>query len=105
MVFWISLAVLVVGVVAGIAYAVVRGLVMWRQIKRTGRSFAAEAARIADTTAGIQAHLERASASSGRFADASHRLGTSRAVLEVHLQALREARHTIRRMLWFVPGV
>ena len=102
---WLALAVFLAGSFGGLAYAILRALALWRQLKRSGRSFAAEAARIADTTAGIEAHLERATAASGRFADASHRLATSRAVLDVHLQALREARHTIRRMLWFVPGV
>jgi len=105
MVFWISLAVLLVGVVAGIAYAVVRGLVMWRQIKRTGATINAETARIADASAQIQEHLDRASASSALLGDASARLATSRAKLDVQLQALRESRRTVRRVLWFLPGV
>ena len=102
---WLALVVFLAGSFGGLVYAVLRAIALWRQLKRTGRSFAAEAARITDTAAGIQAHLERANAATGRFADASRRLATSRAVLDVHLQALREARHTIRRMLWFVPGV
>ena len=105
MVFWISLAVLLVGVVAGIAYAVVRGLAMWRQIKRTNGTFSAESARISEASAQIQEHLDRASASSARLADAAARLATSRAKLDVQLQALQEARRTVRRVLWFVPGV
>jgi hypothetical protein len=104
-VVWLALVVFLAGSFGGLAYAVLRAIALWRRLKRTGGNFAAEAARIADTAAGIHAHLERASASSGQFADASHRLATSRTVLDVHLQALREARHTIRRMLWFVPGV
>ena len=105
MVFWISLAVLLVGVVAGIAYAVVRGLVMWRQIKRTGATINTETARIADGSAQIQEHLDRASASGALLGDASARLAASRAKLDVQLQALREARRTVRRVLWFLPGV
>ena len=105
MVFWISLAVLLVGVVAGIAYAVVRGLVMWRQIKRTGATINTETARIADASAQIQEHLDRASASGALLGDASARLAASRAKLDVQLQALREARRTVRRVLWFLPGV
>ena len=102
---WLALVVFLAGSLGGLAYAILRAIALWRQVKRTGRSFADETARIADSAAGIQTQLERASAASGRLADASRRLATSRAVLDVHLQALREARHTIRRMLWFVPGV
>jgi len=103
-VVWIALALLSVGVVAGIVYAVVRGLALWRQIKRTGSSFSAESERIAETSVQMQVHLDRASASGARLAGATERLATSRARLEVQLQAVREARHTMRRLLWFLPG-
>ena len=103
-VVWIALALLAVGVVAGMIYAVVRGLALWRQIKRTGSSFTAESERIAETSAQMQVHLDRASASGARLAGATERLATSRARLEVQLQAVREARHTMRRLLWFLPG-
>jgi len=105
MVFWLSLAVLVAGVVAGIAYAVVRGLALWRQLKRTNRMFGAEAARIAEVSAGIQEHLDRASASSVLLTEATARLAVSRAKLDVQLAAIREARQTVRRVLWFLPGI
>jgi hypothetical protein len=103
--FWISLAVLLVGIVGGLAYAILRGLVLWRRLKRTSRSFGAEAARITDATAGIQVHVDRATASGALLGGASARLALSRAKLDVQLQALREARHTVRRVLWFLPGV
>ena len=103
-VVWIALALLAVGVVAGIVYAVVRGLALWRLIKRTGSSFSAESERIAETSVQMQVHLDRASASGARLAGATERLATSRARLEVQLQAVSEARHTMRRLLWFLPG-
>ena len=93
------------GVVAGIAYAVIRGLVMWRQVKRTGASITIETARIAEASAQIQEHLDRASASGALLGEASARLATSRAKLDIQLQAVREARRTMRRVLWFLPGV
>jgi hypothetical protein len=102
--FWIALAVLVVGVVGGLAYAVLRGFALWRQVKRTGRSFSAEAARISEASDGMQVHLDRASASQARLTEAVGRLSLARARLDVQLQALREAQHTIRRLLWFMPG-
>ena len=83
----------------------IRGLVMWRQLKRTGATMSAETARIADASAQIQEHLDRASASGVLLGDASARLAASRAKLDVQLQALREARRTMRRVLWFLPGV
>ena len=102
--FWIALAVLVVGVVGGLVYAVLRGLTLWRQLKRTNRSLGAETARIADSTDQIQVHLDRASASQARLGEALDRFGISRAKLDVQMQAIREARHVMRRLLWFLPG-
>jgi hypothetical protein len=103
--FWIALAVLLVGVVAGITYAVLRGIAMWRRIKRTGRAFSVESERIAEISSQIETHMDRANASNTRLGDAAARLATSRARLDVQLQAIREARHTMRRLLWFLPGV
>ena len=105
MAFWLALALFLGGSLGGLAYAVLRAIALWRQLKRTGRSFGVEASRIAEVAGGIQAHLDRASASSGRLSEGAARLAVSRAVLDVQLQALREARHAIRRLLWFVPGI
>jgi hypothetical protein len=102
---WIGLLVLLVGAAAGLGYAVWRAITLWRQLKQTGGKFGAEATRISEAAAGIQAHLDRASASSERLTEALGRLAVSRAALDVELQALREARHTLRRVLWFVPGI
>ena len=104
MAIWIALAFFLAGLAAGLAYAVFRGLVLWRQLKRTGGAFGAESARIAEAAAQIQAHLDRASASSGRLADVAARLAVSRERLAVQRRAIREARHTVRRLLWFLPG-
>ena len=105
MAFWVALALLLAGVLGGIAYVVLRAFALWRQLKRTGGAFGDEAARISEASAQIQGHLDRASTSSGRLAEASERLALSRARLDVQLQAVREARYTVRRMLWFLPGV
>ena len=86
---WIALALLAVGVVAGI---LLRGRArppLWHQIKRTGSSFTAESERIAETSAQMQVHLDRASASGARLAGATERLATSRARLEVQLQGVQ----------------
>jgi hypothetical protein len=103
-IFWISLAVLLAGVVVGLVYVVLRGIALWRVLKRTSLAFGTETSRIEEASAGIQAHLDRASASSTALGEASARLAVSRARLEVQLQAIREARHTMKRLLWFLPG-
>ena len=104
MVFWISLAVLLAGVVVGLVYAVLRGIALWRALKRTSRAFGRETSRISEVSAGIQTHIDRASSSSSALGEASARLAVSRARLDVQLQAIREARHTMKRLLWFLPG-
>ena len=104
MAVWIALAFYLLGLVAGLLYAVFRGLSLWRQIKRTGGSFSAETARIAEVSAQIQVQLDRANASSERLGVVAERLAVSRAKLEVQLAAIREARHAMQRLLWFLPG-
>jgi hypothetical protein len=101
---WIALAFYLAGLVAGLVYVVFRGLALWRQVKRTGGAFGAESARIAEAAEQIQEHLDRGGASSARLGTVSARLALSRARLDVQLQAIREARHTVRRLLWFLPG-
>ena len=104
MLFWLALLVFLAGFLGGLAYAILRAFALWRQLKRTGSSLTAEASRIAEVAEGIQAHIDRAAASSTKLREAMQRLAISRAALEVELQALREAQHTMRRLLWFVPG-
>ena len=105
MAVWIALAFYLVGLVAGLAYVVFRGLSLWRQVKRTGGAFSDETARIAEVSEQILVHLDRASASSEQLGAVAERLAVSRAKLDVQLQAIREARHAMRRLLWFLPGV
>ena len=105
MAVWIALAFYLVGLVVGLLYVVLCGLSLWRQVKRTGGAFSEETARIAEASEQIQVHLDRGSASSERLAAVAERLAVSRAKLDVQLQAIREARHAMRRLLWFLPGV
>ena len=105
MAVWIALAFYLVGLVAGLAYVALRGLSLWRQVKRTGGAFSEETKRIAEVSEQIQVHLDRASDSSDRLRAVGERLAVSRARLDVQLQAIREARHAMRRLLWFLPGI
>ncbi len=105
MAFWIALAVLLVAVAGGIAFVVVRGLQLWRDVKRSGSTIGAEVERISETSLQIERHAAAAEAAVGRLHGATERLATSRAQLDVQLSAVREARAQVRRTFWFVPGI
>ena len=103
--FWISLAILVAGIATGLAFALGRGLQLYRRVKRTNAAFAGRVDSITASSASIEGHLAAAEASGRRLGAARERLEASRARLDVQLAALREARAQLRRVLWFVPGV
>jgi len=103
--FWLALVVAIVGVGGGIAYGVVTGLALWRRLKRTGKTFTAELDQISRTVAEFQPQLDRAGASQRQLTAVVGRLQLSRKRLAVQTGALQEAQRSIRRALWFVPGV
>lgn len=105
MAIWICLAVFLLGVVGGLAYAAVRGFSLWRRMKRTKGLLGSETERIARVTTEITTQLDRAGESSARLAEAAERLRVSGARLQIQLAAVREARTRLRRTFWFVPGV
>ena len=103
--FWLTLAVLVVAVAAGLAFAIVRGLQLYRATKRTGAKFSSRLERVSAAAASIETQLAAADASGQTLTAALGRLEVSRARLAVQLAALSEARSQVRRVFWFVPGV
>jgi len=105
MAVWIALAVFLVAVVIGIAFAAVRALRLYREAKRVGGVLGAEVDRINTTAAQIEEQLRKADAAKGRLEAAADRLAVSRAKLDVQLAAMREARMQLRRVFWFVPGI
>jgi len=105
MVFWLSLAVLIVALAAGIAYAAAKGWQLYRASKRVSGTFGAEMDRINATTLQIEQRVAEAETAAGRLHEASERLALSRARLDVQLAAVKEARMLVRRVFWFVPGV
>ena len=104
-VFWLALIVAIVGVAGGIGYGVVSGLALWRRLKQTGKAFTAELDQISRTVAQFDPQLARAAASRRRLGASTVRLQLSRKRLAVQTGALQEAQRSIRRALWFVPGV
>jgi len=105
MVIWIGLAVLLVAVVGGIAYAAIRGWQLYRTAKRSGAVLTSEMDRISAVTAEIDRQMAKAEAATARLNAATGRLATSRAQLDVQLAAVRQARAQVRRVFWFVPGI
>ena len=105
MVFWIALAVLVVAVVGGIAYAAIRGWQLYRTAKRSGAAITSEMDRITAVTLEIERQMAKAEAATARLNAATGRLAISRARLDAQLAAVRQARAQVRRVFWFVPGV
>ena len=91
MAFWIALAVLLVAVAAGIAYVVVRGLQLWRDVKRSGATIGAEVERINETALQIERHAAAAEAAAGRLQRRDHEAG------DVEGTARRPARRRSRR--------
>ena len=105
MLFWLPLAVLAVCVIGGIAYAVVRGIQLYREAKRVGDAFGTEMDRVNASVAEIEAQLRKADEARVRLEAAADRLAVARATLNVQVAAVREARSQVRRVFWFVPGI
>lgn len=103
MLFWLALALWIVLSVAGLAFATVRGIVLWRAAKRTGAAISGEVAGIAERAERIQGHLDRAEAAGGRLKLATDRLARSRATLDVLIGAIREARAALGVAAPFSP--
>ena len=98
---WIALGVAVAGIVAGLVIAFVRGLRVWRELKAIARTVGERLDHITRSTDEIETHLSLAAESSERLARSLDQLRRSRAVLEVQLAALREARDTVSRAVPF----
>jgi hypothetical protein len=101
---WIALGVAVAGIVAGLGVAVVRGFRVWREFRALGRTVGVRLDGITRSADEIETHLSRAAESSERLTFALDTLRRSRAVLDVQLAALREARDTVSRAVPFFGG-
>ena len=95
MVFWLALAAWTLLSLAGLVFAVVRALQLWRQVKRTGRAVTGELERISRTGEEIQANLDRAQRAQADLRGTLERLQRTRARLHVQLAAVREARAAV----------
>ena len=100
---WAGLAVLLLGLFGGLALVVVRGLALWGQLKRTGRTLTDALERLARDADQIAVKAEAAGGGSARLAEALGRLARSRARLSVLLAALKDARAALGRFTAVYP--
>ena len=103
MVIWLALAVSLADFAAGLAFAIARGLALFRGGKRTGARLGDELESISRATTQIEVHLARADAKSAELQAALERLRASQARLQVQLAAVREARTLVSWALPFLP--
>jgi hypothetical protein len=91
-------------VVAATAFVVVRGVGLWRQLKRTGGALTAEVSLFDERSARTERLLAEADRSNRELEVALERLRLSRARLQVLLDALDRARARVRWLRLFLPA-
>ena len=88
---------------AGIVFAVVRGLQLWRHAKRSGGAITGELASFEERAARTERLLDEAERSGEDFQAAAERLRRSRAQLQVLLASLERAKRRTRWLRAFLP--
>ncbi len=82
----------------------VRGLVLWKQGKRAGKTITSELARFEERSARTEQLLADAERAQGDLRAATERLRVSRAQLQVLLGSLEEAQRRTRWLRVFLPS-
>jgi hypothetical protein len=90
-------------VLAATVFAVVRGIGLWRQAKRTGGAFSAELTLFEQRSARAERLLAETDRSSRELGLALERLRMSRARLQVLVDALDRAQRRVHWLRAFVP--
>jgi len=90
-------------VVVAIAFCAVRGVRVWRQLKRTGKTMGAELDALEARTARTETLLAQAERRSGELEAALERLRVSRARLQVLRGAVESAQARTRWLRAFLP--
>jgi hypothetical protein len=100
---WIALGVGLAAVAGALAFAVVRGLRLWRQLRATGAALAQELERLAAAGEQIAARAERLGGDTPRLAARLERLSESRARLAILLSAVQGVRASVGRLTTLAP--
>ncbi len=90
-------------VAAAAVFCTVRGVRVWRQLKRTGKTMGAQLDSLEERAARTETLLARAESRSGELEAALERLRVSRARLQVLRGALESAQARTRWIRAFLP--
>ena len=101
--FWLSLAVALVAVIASAIYLTLKGLEAFRAFKAVGRNLTSEIERIEQASAGIERHLALAAESTARLDAELAQLRRSRARLNVLTSAIDDVRASVGRLTAVYP--
>ncbi len=101
--FWLSLAVALVAVIASAIYVTLKGLEAFRAFKGLSRNVTSEIARIEQASGQIERHLALASESSARLDSELADLRRSRARLNVLTSAIDDVRASVGRLTAVYP--
>jgi biopolymer transport protein ExbB/TolQ len=102
-VLYAFLAALVVSLAATVVL-VIRGAVLYRQVKRTSRALSEPLSTFEAKAAEVDRHLDAFETSSRELERAREQLRSSRARLQVLLDAIESARSRTRWLRVFIPG-
>ena len=100
---WPALALDVLAVIGGIAFASVRGLSAYRMTRTVGGELTAGVDRVARESDELAVKLEKLADSTGRLDEVLRRLTVSRARLNVLLEAIGQVRAALARVTGVVP--
>jgi hypothetical protein len=89
---------------AATVFLSVRGLALYRQVKRTSKALSGPLASFEAKAAEVDRHLDAFEASSRELERARARLARSRAQLQVLLDAVERAKARTRWLRAFLPG-
>jgi hypothetical protein len=90
--------------IAATVVAVVRGIRLYQQLKRTGRALSAPLAVFEEKVGEIDRHLDAFETSAAELEQARERLARSRARLQVLLDEVERARGRVRWLRVFLPA-
>ena len=103
MLFWLSLAFLVLVTIASSVFVTLRALDVYRAVKHLNRTLGNGLDAVAQSSSEIERHLERAAASGSELDASLGRLRRSRAVLAVLTSAIADVRASVGRITAVVP--
>jgi hypothetical protein len=101
--FWLSLAIALVSVIASATYLTLKGLEAFRAFKSLSRTVGGELERIEEASGRIERHLALASESGSRLESELADLRRSRARMNVLTSALADVRATFGRVTAVYP--